>query len=72
MLDGVVPVVSAVSVGAVAVAMLGILVNGKMPDQSDWIEAWLFVLLGLGLGRITLTLSPALRAPPHGWSASPS
>jgi exopolysaccharide biosynthesis polyprenyl glycosylphosphotransferase len=56
-LDGVVPVISAVSVGAVAVAMLGILINGKMPNQSDWIEAWLFVLFGLGLGRIALTLS---------------
>jgi exopolysaccharide biosynthesis polyprenyl glycosylphosphotransferase len=56
-LDGVVPVISAVSVGAVAVAMLGILINGKMPSQSDWIEAWLFVLFGLGLGRIALTLS---------------
>jgi exopolysaccharide biosynthesis polyprenyl glycosylphosphotransferase len=60
MLDGVVPVVSAVSVGAVGVALLGMLVNGKMPNQSDWIEAWLFVLLGLGLGRITLTLSQRL------------
>ncbi|MGC2373013.1 MAG: sugar transferase [Solirubrobacteraceae bacterium] len=56
-LDGVVPVISAVSVGAVAVAMLGILINGKMPSQSDWIEAWIFVLFGLGLGRIALTLS---------------
>jgi exopolysaccharide biosynthesis polyprenyl glycosylphosphotransferase len=56
-LDGVVPVVSAVSVAAVVVAMVGILLNGKMPSQGDWIEAWLFVLLGLGLGRITLTLT---------------
>jgi exopolysaccharide biosynthesis polyprenyl glycosylphosphotransferase len=56
-LDGVVPVLSAVSVGAVAVAMLGILVNGRMPSQSDWLEAWLFVLLGLGLSRIALTFA---------------
>jgi exopolysaccharide biosynthesis polyprenyl glycosylphosphotransferase len=56
-LDGVVPVVSAVSVSAVAVAMIGTLVNGRMPSQGVWIEAWLFVLLGLGLGRITLTLA---------------
>jgi len=57
LLDGVVPVISAVSVGAVAVAMVGILVNGSMPNQSDWLQAWLFVLLGLGLGRISLTLT---------------
>ncbi len=57
MLDGVVPFVSAVSVGAVGVALIGLLANGKMPNQDDWIEAWLFVLLGLGLGRIALTLS---------------
>ena len=56
-LDGVVPVISAVSVAAVVVAMIGILVNGKMPGQDNWVEAWLFVLLGLGIGRITLTLS---------------
>jgi exopolysaccharide biosynthesis polyprenyl glycosylphosphotransferase len=57
LLDGVVPVISAVSVGAVAVAMVGILVNGAMPNQEAWLEAWLFVLLGLGLSRITLTLT---------------
>jgi exopolysaccharide biosynthesis polyprenyl glycosylphosphotransferase len=57
LLDGVIPVISAVSVGAVAVAMTGILVNGNMPHQGDWLKAWLFVLLGLGLGRIALTLT---------------
>jgi exopolysaccharide biosynthesis polyprenyl glycosylphosphotransferase len=57
LLDGVVPVVSAVSVGAVAVAMVGVAANGTMPSQDDWLEAWLFVLLGLGLSRIALTLT---------------
>ncbi len=57
LLDGVVPVVSAVSVGAVAVAMVGVAVNGTMPSQDDWLKAWLFVLLGLGLSRIALTLA---------------
>jgi exopolysaccharide biosynthesis polyprenyl glycosylphosphotransferase len=57
LLDGVAPVVSAVSVGAVAVAMVGILANGRMPNQSDWLQAWLFGLLGLGLSRIALTLA---------------
>jgi exopolysaccharide biosynthesis polyprenyl glycosylphosphotransferase len=55
LLDGVVPIISAVSVGAVAVAMVGIVLNGTMPSQDDWLEAWLFVLLGLGLSRIMLT-----------------
>jgi exopolysaccharide biosynthesis polyprenyl glycosylphosphotransferase len=55
LLDGVVPVISAVSVGAVAVAMLGALVNGSMPSQNDWLETWLCVLVGLGLSRIVLT-----------------
>jgi exopolysaccharide biosynthesis polyprenyl glycosylphosphotransferase len=54
-LDGVVPVISAVSVAAMAVAMLGILLNGQLPSQHDWIEAWLLALIALGLGRITLT-----------------
>src|SRR6202167_3209919 len=57
LLDGVVPVVSAVSVGAVAVAIVGMAANGKMPSQNDWLEAWLFVLLGLGFSRFALTLT---------------
>ncbi len=56
LLDGVVPVISAVSVGAVAVAMLGSLLNGSMPNQDDWLQTWLCVLVGLGLSRIVLTL----------------
>jgi exopolysaccharide biosynthesis polyprenyl glycosylphosphotransferase len=56
-LDGVVPVISAVSVGAMSVATIGILANGRMPSQSDWIRAWLFALFALGAGRITLTLT---------------
>jgi exopolysaccharide biosynthesis polyprenyl glycosylphosphotransferase len=56
-LDGVVPIISAVSVAAMAVATIGMLANGEMPSQGDWIRAWLLALLGLGLGRFTLTLS---------------
>jgi exopolysaccharide biosynthesis polyprenyl glycosylphosphotransferase len=59
-LDWVVPVISAVSVGAMAVAMVGMLANGEVPNQGDWMRAWLFALLGLGFGRITLTLSQRL------------
>jgi exopolysaccharide biosynthesis polyprenyl glycosylphosphotransferase len=56
-LDGVVPVVSAVSVAAMAVAMIGLLANGQAPNQSDVVRIWLFALLAVGLGRITLSLT---------------
>ena len=56
-LDGVVPVISAASVGAMAVALIGMLANGVAPSQGDWTKAWLLALLGLGLGRVTLTLA---------------
>lgn len=53
-LDAVVPVLSAVSVAAMAVAMLGRFVNDAVPSQGDWLKAWLFALIALGLGRSTL------------------
>ena len=56
-LDGVVPVVSAVSVAAMTVAMLGLFVNGRVPSQSDWVRAWLFALLAVGAGRVVLSLA---------------
>ena len=56
-LDGVVPVVSAVSVAAMAVAMIGLFANGQVPNQSDWVRAWLFALLGVGLGRMILSFA---------------
>jgi exopolysaccharide biosynthesis polyprenyl glycosylphosphotransferase len=56
-LDGVAPVVSAVSVAAMTVAMLGLLVNGNIPSQSDWVRAWLFALLAVGVGRVVLSQS---------------
>jgi exopolysaccharide biosynthesis polyprenyl glycosylphosphotransferase len=56
-LDGLVPVVSAVSVAAMAVAMIGLFANGQMPTQSDWVRAWLFALLAVGLGRAVLALA---------------
>jgi len=54
-LDGVVPVVSAVSVGAMAVAMLGLFANGQAPPQSEGLRAWLFALLAVGIGRACLS-----------------
>jgi exopolysaccharide biosynthesis polyprenyl glycosylphosphotransferase len=56
-LDGVAPVVSAVSVAAMTVAMLGLLVNGRVPDQADWVRAWLYALLAVGAGRAILSLA---------------
>jgi exopolysaccharide biosynthesis polyprenyl glycosylphosphotransferase len=56
-LDGLAPVVSAVSVAAMAVAMLGLLANEEMPSQGDWVRTWLFALLAVSLGRMVLALA---------------
>jgi exopolysaccharide biosynthesis polyprenyl glycosylphosphotransferase len=55
LLDGVVPVLSAVSVGAMAVAILGMFLNEHVPSGPDWLRAWFFSLLGVGLGRVALS-----------------
>jgi exopolysaccharide biosynthesis polyprenyl glycosylphosphotransferase len=57
MLDGVVPVVSAVSVAAMAVTMLGLFVNGQAPTQSETVRSWLFALLAVGAGRMALSFA---------------
>jgi exopolysaccharide biosynthesis polyprenyl glycosylphosphotransferase len=54
-LDGVVPVISAVSVGAMTVAVLGLFMNGHAPAQSETVRAWLFALIAVGIGRIALS-----------------
>src|ERR1019366_2527433 len=51
-LDGVAPVLSAVSVAAMTVAMLGLLVNGRVPSQTDWVKVWLSALIAVGAGRM--------------------
>jgi exopolysaccharide biosynthesis polyprenyl glycosylphosphotransferase len=56
-LDGILPVLSAVSVAAMTVAMIGLFANGEVPDQSDWIRTWLFALVAVGVGRIVLSTS---------------
>jgi exopolysaccharide biosynthesis polyprenyl glycosylphosphotransferase len=56
-LDGVVPVISAVSVGSMAVAVLGVFANGGAPPQSLVVRAWLFAMLGVGVGRIVLSFA---------------
>jgi exopolysaccharide biosynthesis polyprenyl glycosylphosphotransferase len=59
-LDGVVPGLSAVSVAAMAVALLGWTVNGRIPPQSDWLTAWLLALAGVGLDRVLLASAQRL------------
>ncbi|HST56502.1 MAG TPA: exopolysaccharide biosynthesis polyprenyl glycosylphosphotransferase [Solirubrobacteraceae bacterium] len=56
-LDGLVPVTSGVSVAAMAVAMLGIFLNGRTPPQSEWVQTWLFALVGVAGGRMALALA---------------
>src|SRR5271165_6982606 len=53
-LDGLLPVLSGVSVGAMAVAVLGMFANGQVPSQSDWLRAWLFSLIAVSIGRTAL------------------
>ena len=54
-LDRVLAVLGCVSVAAMAVAALGMLLNGQLPSQSDWLDAWLLAVLGVGLGRAALS-----------------
>ena len=56
-LDGVVPVLSGISVSAMAVAVLGMFLNNQVPSQSDWLRAWAISLVGVGLGRIALSFA---------------
>ncbi len=64
-LDGMVPVLSGVSVAAMAVATLGILVNGQLPNQSDWLRAWLFALIGVGAARVVLSFAQRVARTRH-------
>src|SRR5207245_4263200 len=54
-LDGLVPVLSAVSVAAMAVAMIGIYANGSIPHH--FVSAWLLALFAVGSGRAALSLT---------------
>jgi exopolysaccharide biosynthesis polyprenyl glycosylphosphotransferase len=56
-LDGIVPVISGVSVAAMGVAVLGMLENHEVPEQGQWIRAWFYALVGVGLGRTLLALA---------------
>ena len=56
-LDGVVPILSAVSVAAMTVMMLGLFANGQAPKQSELVRLWLFALLAIGAGRMALSFA---------------
>ncbi len=56
-LDGLLPVLSGVSVAAMAVATLGMLVNGQLPSQTEWLHAWLYALIGVGAGLIVMSFA---------------
>src|ERR1700682_5495329 len=56
-LDGVVPVISAVSVGAMMAALVGRFANGRAPDEYLLLRAWFFALFAVGLGRIILAFA---------------
>ena len=54
-LDGVVPVISAVSVAAMMVSMLGLFANGRIPTTFHWVRAWLYAVVAVALGRMILS-----------------
>ncbi|MCW3019714.1 MAG: sugar transferase [Solirubrobacterales bacterium] len=64
-LDGMVPVLSGVSVAAMAVATLGMLINGQLPNQADWLRGWLFALVGVGAGRVILSFAQRVARTRH-------
>ncbi len=59
-LDGVIPVLSAVSVASMAVAVLGMFLDDHVASQSNWLRAWLFALIGVGAGRALMSLAQRL------------
>ena len=54
-LDTLVPVLSAVSVGAMTVAIVGRFVNGEVPSQGAWVRAWVYSVIAVSVGRIALS-----------------
>lgn len=56
-LDGFVPVVSAISVAAMAAATIGLLVNGRMSSADELVRIWIFALIAVGVGRTCLAIA---------------
>jgi exopolysaccharide biosynthesis polyprenyl glycosylphosphotransferase len=57
LLDGVAPIISAVSIGTMAVITLGLLLNGRAPATQDGVRAWIYALIAVGAGRMVLTFT---------------
>jgi exopolysaccharide biosynthesis polyprenyl glycosylphosphotransferase len=55
LLDGVVPILSGVSVGTMAVLTLGLLLNGDAPTQQMGVRAWIYAAIAVGTGRLVLS-----------------
>jgi exopolysaccharide biosynthesis polyprenyl glycosylphosphotransferase len=53
-LDGVIPVLSAVSVGLMVTVTTGVFINGSAPGEYTELKTWAFALIAVGTGRITL------------------
>ena len=53
-LDEIAPIVSSVSVAAMAVALIAVFANGRLPNQGQWVRSWLYALLALALGRMAM------------------
>jgi exopolysaccharide biosynthesis polyprenyl glycosylphosphotransferase len=56
-LDGFIPLVSAISVATMTAATAGLLINGSVSDPRDLIRAWLYALIAVALGRAALALA---------------
>ncbi len=54
-LDGVVPVISAVSVGAMSATMIGVFANGY--PTTKIVRTWIYALIAVGIGRMALSLA---------------
>jgi exopolysaccharide biosynthesis polyprenyl glycosylphosphotransferase len=52
-LDGVIPVISAVSIGAMSSSMFGVFVNGYATTKA--VRTWLYALAAVGVGRMILS-----------------
>jgi exopolysaccharide biosynthesis polyprenyl glycosylphosphotransferase len=57
LLDGIIPVIGGVSVASMVVAVLGILLNGRMPDQGTWLVEWGCALGGVAVTRLMLSFA---------------
>jgi exopolysaccharide biosynthesis polyprenyl glycosylphosphotransferase len=56
-LDGLGAGAGAVTMAAMAVVVMGVLVNGRAPEQYYWVFAWAVALLAVGAGRVALSVA---------------